>query len=161
MEENIDYTEIPGLKEFSEWISSFCSTNHLPGFNYDPAYEDCLNAEYSEILEMSPEESYAYAIILTNYSGFLNKQLSIVSSQLLWCSEAIDFLCSRSWNQFDKYMPANIKKQCIIADNSYAQLLKRAEIRLYSSKTILEENCNNIKKRISLFQDLGKVRSFK
>ena len=42
----------------------------------------------------------------------------------------------------------------------YAEELEKCRIRLQSAYTIVIEQCKDVKKRVNLFQDLGKKRSF-
>jgi hypothetical protein len=70
-------------------------------------------------------------------------------------------LYAKYWDRYDKFLPAEIKKKSIIAENTFAQSIEKARLRLYASMQILNETSRDIKKRVSLFQDLGKSRSFK
>jgi hypothetical protein len=161
MENEIDADAPEGLKTITEWINNFCDLSHIPGCKYKSEYDDLLEMTYDEILDLSSEECFAKAILLANYSTFLQKKLGIMSSQLQWCEEASNFVCAKYWNRYDSYLPAAIKKQSIINDNSYLQQIEKYKIRIDSGVKMIQDSYYDIKKRIGLFESLGKSRSFK
>lgn len=148
------------LDEFTEWVNNFCDTNHIPGCAYKKEYDDILNIEYSEVIGLEADECFAKALLLMNYATYLHKKYLILESQLDWCNQAIDFLCAKQWNKYDKFLPAEIKKQTIIANSENMLNLEKIRIRFKSSHSILKDSYHDVKRRVSLLEGLGKKKSF-
>lgn len=134
-----DYESIEVLDKFSKWIDNFCVENGVIDY----------------------KENDQYALTLMNYASLLQKKYDVVHSQHTWCVEALNFLYAKYWDKYDKYLPAEIKKKSIILENSFAQNVEKSRIRLYAAMQILSESARDVRKRVSIFQDLGKHRSFK
>lgn len=152
---------IEALDQFTKWIESFCKENGVIEYKDQKEYEPIINMSYEDILGLSNDECFASALILMNYAGNLQKKHDVINGQYNWCLEVLNFLYSKYWDRYDKFLPAEIKKKSIIAENSFAQSIEKARLRLYASMEILSETSKDIKKRVSLLQDLGKYRSFK
>jgi hypothetical protein len=149
------------LDQFTKWIESFCTENGIIEYKDNKDYEGIINMRNEDILSLSSDECFSYGITLMNYAGILQKKHDVISSQYNWCQEVLNFLYAKYWDRYDKFLPAEIKKKSIIAENTFAQSIEKARLRLYASMQILNETSRDIKKRVSLFQDLGKSRSFK
>jgi hypothetical protein len=61
---------------------------------------------------------------------------------------------------YDKWMPAEVKKQAIISENTYAATLNKIRIRIYAAIQLTEDECKDIKRRVNTFQDFGNARRF-
>lgn len=161
MEESDSNSKIKGLSEFIEWTDSYCIENSIPDPQYSATDAFILQLDYQALLELNAEECFANAICLMNYASFLQKKADKIGGHLSWCNEALNFLFSRQWNDFSgSYAPKEVVKKSIISGNSYAEELEKCRIRLQSAHTITIEQCKDIKKRVSLLQDLGKKRNF-
>jgi len=152
---------IDGLDKFTEWIDNFCAANNIVEYKDSDEYSHILHLPPEEIISLTSDECFTNAITLMNYGGLLQKKLDLISSQYSWCVEALNYLFAKQWSNYDKFLPAEIKKQSIISENTYAQSIEKSRLRLYAGIQMLSETCRDIKKRVSLFQDLGKARSFK
>lgn len=159
--ENIDRVEVDALVRFTEWVNKFCKESGLVEYKNDPIYEKILATTPDELMAMSSDDCFVSAITLMNYAGYLQKKLDVLNSQYNWCVEALNYLFAKYWNNYDKYLPADLKKQSIIQDNSYAQSVEASRLKLYAGIQLLTETCKDVKKRVTLFQDLAKSRSFK
>ena len=161
METNDSGKKIKGLDEFVSWVDSFCEDNHIPNIKYNEDDEAPMKLEYGEIISLSSEECFAQAMILMNYASYLQKKLDTLDSHLSWCDNAMNYLFSHEWDNYTgKFTPKEIVKKSIIKGNSYAQELEKCRIRLSSGVRLISEQCKDVKKRVSLLQDLGKKRSF-
>lgn len=152
---------VEALQKFTKWVDEFCIEAGIVSYEDSEQYELIINMRHEDILSMSSDECFANAIILMNYAGLLQKKLDVIQSQYNWCNEALNYLSAKYWDRYDKYLPAEIKKKSIIIENTYAQSIEKSRLRLYASSQVLSETCKDIKKRVSLFQDLGKVRNYK
>lgn len=156
-----DDESIELLDKFTDWVNSFCKENNIIEYKDSNEYEPILSLSNDDIIGLSSDECFANAITLMNYAGRLQKKHDLINSQYNWCVEALNFLYSKYWDRYDKYLPAEIKKKCIIGENSFAQRVEKCRLRLYASVEMLSETIKDIKKRVTLFQDLGKSRSYK
>jgi hypothetical protein len=160
MEEYDPQTTPKGLADLNSWLETFCDTQHIPNITFDKSYEDSAYMEYEDIMNLTSEECYAHAFTVMNYVGYLQKKLDLSRAMHNWCINALDFLYSKVWNNYDKWLPAEIRKKSIIAENSFADVVQKNEIRLSSTIFMLEEGIKDLRKKVSLLQDLGKKRSF-
>lgn len=152
---------VEALQKFTAWVEDFCTEAGIVSYKNSDEYESILDLRHEDILGMSSDECFANAIILMNYVGFLQKKLDMIQSQLNWCVEALTYLSAKYWDRYDKYLPADVKRKSIIIENTYAQSIEKSRLRLCAGSQVLSETCKDIKKRVSLFQDLGKTRNFK
>lgn len=155
------YESIEVLDKFTKWVEDFCVENGVIDYKENDQYEIIINMPHDDIRGLSNDECFAYALTLMNYASLLQKKYDVVHSQHIWCVEALNFLYAKYWDRYDKYLPAEIKKKSIILDNSFAQSVEKARIRLYAAMQILSESAKDVRKRVSILQDLGKHRSFK
>jgi hypothetical protein len=149
------------LKDFNDWVESYCKENNIPEYEYTKEHRDILMLSSEDLNNLAAVETYAYAAILMNYAGHLQKKLDIVQSQLYWCNQALEYLFAKYWNNYDKSMPWEIKKKSILIDNSYAESVEKSRIRLEAAVYCLGESCRDIKKRVNILQDMGKAKAFK
>jgi hypothetical protein len=162
--ETIDITDsqpIDALEKFTQWIDSFCKENNIIPYKDSEHYEYIVNMPHEDILSLSSDECFANALTLMNYAGNLQKKHDLAYSQYNWCAEALNLLYAKYWDRYDKFLPAEVRKKSIIMENSFAQSVEKCRLRLYASMQILCETTKDIKKKVTLFQDLGKSRSFK
>jgi hypothetical protein len=149
------------LNKFTEWVESFCKENNIVEYKDSNEYATILHMSYEDILSLSSDECFSYAITLMNYAGLLQKKHDLINAQYNWCMEALNYLYAKYWERYDKFLPAEVRKKTIIIENSFAQNIEKCRLRLYASMQILLETSKDIKKRVSLLQDLGKTRSFR
>lgn len=147
--------------DFNEWVDNYCITNNIPSFEFNEDHKLVMGFSIQELNRLSSEETYAYAMVLMNYAGYLQKKLDVAQSQLYWCGQALEYLFAKHWNNYDKFLPSEIKKKSILIDNSYAESVEKSRIRLQAALFFLEESCRDVKKRVSILQDMGKAKAFK
>lgn len=152
---------VEALKEFTSWVENFCLENGIVSYHDSDKYIDILNFSEEKIMSLSSEECFCHAVTLMNYAGNLQKKVDIIESQYYWCNQAMNYLYAKYWSTQEQFIPAEIKKQSIILENSYAQSVEKNRIRLHASLVSLKDTCKDIKRRVAIFQDLGKYRSFK
>lgn len=159
--EEYDPAKTPkGLADLNEWLDTFCDTQHIPDITFHPSYEEAAYMEYEDIMNLTSEECYANAFMVLNYAGFLQKKLDLSRAMHNWCLHALNFLYSKTWNDYDKWLPPDVRKKSIVSENSYAEVVQKNEIRLYGTICMLEEGIKDLRKKATLLQDLGKKRSF-
>jgi hypothetical protein len=164
MENNIndnDGINCPNFIIFVKWLEGFCEATNIVEYTDSDQYAIILGLEEEDIIGLTAGECFAKAITLMNYTGMLQKKLDMLNSQHAWCVEVLNFIFAKQWESYDKYLPAEIKKQSIIRDNSYATMIEKYRLRMHGGILLLTETIKDLKKRVSIFQDLGKARSFK
>ena len=152
--------EINSVKEFDEWIDNVCKENNIPSCKYDIKVESILNHNYEEILSLSSEECFACSILLMNYATYLQSKCDRLNSVLSYSNALLDRELSKLWNNYDKFIPGEVKRQMMIKDNSYMTLLEKCKIRLQAIESTISESCKDVKRRVSLYQDFAKKRGF-
>lgn len=155
-----DSPEISGLKDLTEWVNNFCDINQIKYADYSIEYSSVMNMAHEEIMSLSSEECFSKALVLMNYASFIQKKLDIMSAQLHWCNEALLYLQAKLWSDFDKYIPSDVKRKSICIENSYALEVEKQTIRISAAVNTLSSLVSDIKKRVSLLQDLGKRKNF-
>lgn len=161
-EHNFDDCEsIKGLSEFTKWVETFCVSNKIIEYKDSEHYDYIVNMPHEDILSLSSDECFANALTLMNYAGTLQKKHDLIDSQYQWCTEAMNTIYARYWDRYDKFLPAEVRKKSILIENSYAQVVEKSRLRLYAAMQILSETSKDIKKKVTLFQDLGKSRTYK
>lgn len=161
-EHNFDDCEsIKGLSEFTKWVETFCVSNKIIEYKDSEHYDYIVNMPHEDILSLSSDECFANALTLMNYAGILQKKHDLIDSQYQWCTEAMNTIYARYWDRYDKFLPAEVRKKSILIENSYAQVVEKSRLRLYAAMQILSETSKDIKKKVTLFQDLGKSRTYK
>ena len=131
--ENFDTTScesIEVLEKFTNWVESFCVENNIVEYKDSEEYKTILYMSYEDILSLSGDECFSYAITLMNYAGILQKKHDVINAQYNWCNEALNFLYAKYWERYDKFLPAEIRKKSIIIENSFAQNIEKCRLRL-------------------------------
>jgi len=152
---------IDALNKFTQWVDSFCVENNIIPYKNSESFASILDMSHDDIISLSSDECFANAIVLMNYAGLLQKKCDLIDVQHNWCVEALNFLYAKYWDRYDKFLPAEVRKKSILLENSFAQSIEKCRIRLYAGMQMLSETTKDIKKRVTLFQDFGKTRSFK
>lgn len=156
-----DFESIKGLSEFTKWVEEFCVSNKIIEYKDNEHYDYIVNMPHEDILSLSSDECFANALTLMNYAGTLQKRHDLIDSQYQWCTEAMNTIYARYWDRYDKFLPSEVRKKSILIENSYAQAVEKSRLRLYAAMQILSETSKDIKKKVTLFQDLGKSRTYK
>ncbi len=152
--------EVTSVREFKEWIDSICKENNLHSSKYDEKVKSIIDHSYDEILALSSEECFACSITLMNYAIYLQSMCDRINSVLSYSNALLDRELSKVWTNYDKYIPAEVKRQMIVKDNSYMTLLEKCRLRLSAVESTMSESCKDIKRKVSLYQDFAKKRGF-
>lgn len=157
----INSENIQGLEDFTKWVEGFCrSSGLIEPVENDPMYEFILNLNHDKLIDLSAEECMTHAFILIGYVSALQKKLDLMISQHVWCVEAMNYLYARQWDNYDKFLPSELRKQSIIRENTYAQAVEKQRLRLKAGIQMLEESCKDIRRKVDILQSLGKIRTY-
>jgi len=157
--EDVDISLFPGLVNITEWIEGFCVDRIHTPYDEDRCRE-IMSLETSDTIHLDQSECFAYAAALMNYAGYLQKKVATLRSQYSWCEDGLNYVFAKSWLDYDKWMPAEVKKQAIISENTYAKTLNKIKIRIHAAIQLTEDECKDIKRRVVIFQDFGNSRRF-
>lgn len=147
------------LIAFTEWVKEFCIRHNVPNLPYDEEkVNHILNREYSDTEGLTSEECFSSSMILMNYAAYLQREIDFLRTLKNRCSYVLSFGYASRWNQFDQYMPAEVKKQAIINESEYLPKVQENELRLSSGVQMLEKQCEDIRNRANLYKEMGKKR---
>jgi hypothetical protein len=156
--------EYPALMaKFNEYITQY-EEALIPKVENDGVAESVLNFSTQELRDLTSEESYMYAYSLNSYALFLQRELDINRSRLLWCEEAVNSIIGKNYSQYNgsevKYMPYEAKRQLIISENSAARELEQFRIKLVASNNMLFNKIKIILAQSEVLTNLGKKKSY-
>jgi hypothetical protein len=157
--EDIDLSSFPGFLNITQWIEGFC-TDRINAAYDEERCREILSLDNSTIMHLDQNECFAYATTLMNYASYLQKKVATLRSQYSWCEDGLNYVFSKSWMNYDKWMPAEVRKQAIISENIYAATLNKIRIRIYAAIQLTEDECKDIKRRVNIFQEFGNARRF-
>lgn len=153
--------QIEKLDIFKKWIDNFCKERHLPDYKYDFEVEESLEINGEDIPDLTSQDCYIHAMRLLNYAGYLQKDFDDIKAARDWCEHALNFLFSQYWEQYGgSYASQDVKKKMIIKDNSYAQAVETAMIKMDGCLTVMQEKIKDVRRRFSLMQDMAKMKGF-
>lgn len=155
-----DNAVLKRLKDFTDWVDGFCDVNHIIYCSYSDDAEKALSLKYEDLVSLNYEECVANSVVLLNYGSYLQKIVDAMTNKSNWCRSCMDNILARNWNNFDNKVPWEVKRHMIIADNSYAIELEKQRLRIDAALQVATENCKDVKKRVSIFQDLAKKKAF-
>ena len=91
----------------------------------------------------------------------MQKDFDDIKAARDWCEHALNFLFSQYWEQYGgSYASQDVKKKMIIKDNSYAQAVETAMIKMDGCLTVMQEKIKDVRRRFSLMQDMAKMKGF-
>lgn len=93
-----------------------------------------FNLEYDEILALTQNEAGASAIVLRQYLIMLQSDLAKLDRIICFCEDNLNYILSKEWDNFDKFMKAEVKRQGICSTNSYAMVCERVRRDAYAKK---------------------------
>lgn len=157
--ETIYLREEHRLAEFTQWVNEFCIRHNVPNLPYNKEeVNNIINRGYDQLQELTSEECFSSAMILMNYAGYLQRESDYLRTLQKKCIHLLNHGYSLGWESFDKYMPADIKKQSIVDEIEHLQRIQENELRLSSGVQMLEKQCEDIRNRANLYKEMGKKR---
>lgn len=146
--------------EIDKLFLEYCGTNHIPACAWNDKFEKVMSISSEELLSLTYEECFAHANELINYSIFLQKLIDRLKTLISHIESEINKVVAANWANYDKYLPADVKRQTVINDNSYLQNIEALNITLKSADMHISEVIKDVRRKVSLFHDLAKRKSF-
>jgi len=143
------------LNEYSDHLKLKGNASPIESFEmYSSMSRDQLD-------KLDAETCYEISMELLQYSIFLQREINREQSRINWCDAYISNVVSKHWNNYDKYMPKDIKVAAI--SEEYPNLKKALSIKSKAECLIksVEHLPNLIKNYSDLFSNYGKVKSWK
>ena len=153
-------SEVASVKEFDQWLTRVADGVMSPKFTKSDEVDNCLNLEFSEIIDMPYDKCYAYSILLLDYAAFLQTKTERLKSLKCYAESTIDRYLAANWSNFyaGEYCPQNIKRQAIIKTSEMATLLEKCRVRLGSVVAENEQLCQDLRRRSNLFSDYARKK---
>lgn len=112
--------------------------------------EKTLSMGIAEIEAMTPEDCTGAAARLTQYAIYIQRTINKESCRQKWCNAIIDRICAREWQNYDKYLKADVRVELIARENELVN--KVIKIRNHTALKI--ENLFNIASLIKYYSDI-------
>lgn len=127
----------------------------------DKDIEVVLEFTHEEIRSLGWEDCGIWSFRLARYAAFLQKEINRHSAKYKWAEHNIKIIVAKNQNNYgDKYTKYEVRRDMIIADNAYAQVLNKL---LLQSMLRIEE-LNFLSTRIhtmsNILQDMSKSKKY-
>lgn len=159
VEENIG-EDISGLKAFSEWVHNFCDMHNIVRLQYSSDFESIIKLSIEEIANLQPSISMAYSVAMLNYAAYLQEKIDYLSAKIKWCEATLHYSYGKHWDKYDKFIQGDIKKSLVVNSDDFLSRVYSVNVRLTAARDVLIETNADIKRRSSVFLELGKIRSY-
>lgn len=132
------------------------------GLNVSPidSFTQYCSLSKDELDKMSPETCEEIAIELTQYSIFIQRELNRERSRLNWCEAYIYNIASKYWEDYDKYLKAEIKIPLIAKENPTLQKLLSLKAKLTSLIVNLDHIPMLIKGYADKFENYARIKKW-
>lgn len=155
-----NFEDITGLNELLEFLDKFCEEYMIPVCEYKKEYLEILDLSHEQIMSLTSDQAYSYALLSQSYSIYLKKDLDRLRAQLIWAEDILNRMVGQRWKDFSDYMKYEPKRQAIIADDTFATKLDK--FRQQVSMCILqsENKIQNIENISRILEGIAKRRSY-
>jgi hypothetical protein len=111
------------LRQIVEKIESQARIFGLNKLSIDTNCTTYLMMTENEIIKLTPEELALGEIRLSNYSLCIQQHSNKAVAIKNWADRTIRVLATKFYNSFDKFMPYDIRRDCITSSDEYGQRL--------------------------------------
>jgi hypothetical protein len=124
-----------------------------------PEAEQFLNLEYSEIKKLSGDDCGEMALILGNYSAYLQKEQNRQSAIVKWCESVIDITIGKSISSYKtNYQTFEELKLLAVQGNSYTKKLNELRIKAQSRLSEIYGMSSKIDSYVEILIELQRTR---
>jgi hypothetical protein len=160
MEELDQFSDIKGLKELTSFIDRYCIEFMTPDCKFDPVSQMIMDIAYEDLVVLSSDEAYANSFKLHSYCIYLRKNLDKSIAKRTWCEETLNSIVARNWKSQSEYMKYEVKRQAIIAEDTFAEKVEKMRIYLTSAIAQTEDKIYSVKRMADILQEIGKKKSY-
>ena len=149
------------IVELETLLNDYSKALGLVAIQKDKDIEIILGMSHEELKVMDSEDAGIWSFRLARYASFLQKECNRHAAKNKWAEHNIKIIIAKNQaNYGDKYTKYEVKRDMIIAENSYAQVLNRL---LLQSMLRIEE-LNFISTRIhtmsNILLDISKSKRY-
>lgn len=146
--------------EIDKAFIEYCGVNHIPSCAYNEKFDKAMSLTFEDLLSLTYEECFGHANELINYSIYLQKlidRVKVISSHI---ESEINKVVAKHWSDYDKYLPADVKRQTVINGNDYLIKVEALNISLKGAETHISEVIKDVRRKVTILHDLAKRKSF-
>lgn len=125
---------------------------------YKLKFPDIVDEDLSEYLNMSrdyiealpKEERYSIAIKLAQSSFYIQRLVNREKARVSWCNSCINSMCAKHWDEFDKWLKADIKIHLIAKEHKIIDKI----IRIRNNAQVHVDNLDHLSGSLKYMADL-------
>jgi hypothetical protein len=125
-----------------------------------PQIDDYLELSRTDIESMSAEACYAAALSVAEHSFHVQKLYNREKARAEWTNAQVNKLCAAQWDNYDQYMPKDIKFYAIAEENPRINKLMEIKSNATALMNELDSVSFTLKYYASLFGDMAKTKRF-
>lgn len=148
------------MGDFDKYVSEFTNNANAYVPKLDMTVEDIIDIPYEKLMSMTSEECISMSFKVSGYAMYIRGQLNDNNARLNWCEDTLNRVVAEEYNSFDPYMKYEIRRQAIIAQNSFTFKVEKLRSRLKARTTVLEDKLRDIRDMADTLKDLGRTKSY-
>lgn len=146
---------LTGYEQFDRILEEYKEVLKLtPTINFDAS--SLLNLTRDQIEAMDEGEALNTAAELTQYSIYIQQQENRERARVSWCENQIQIVAGEKWDDFDKYLPKEIKISKISHENPAIAALAEIKVNALARSQELFGLAQLIKYYATIFFEKGK-----
>lgn len=113
----------------------------------NPESERFLSLSESELEKLTAEECAFGRYVLFQYAMSIQKKINRATALKNWAERNLSVILAKEFHSFNEFMKSEIKRQCLINNNTYAarlSLIYNEQMAIIDSYSYLSQNANNL-----------------
>lgn len=155
-----DTPSIPMMEDFNKYVDDTITALKIQLDTPDISLNELVGSSLGELESFSSDECLTRSIKVNGYSMFLRGQINECQAKLNWCEDALNKVFSDEWANYDPFLKAEIKKQSIIKDNSFASSVEKLRVLLKAKITLLDDKIKDLRDIAQTLHELGRKRGY-
>ncbi len=149
------------IVELDKLLNDYSKSLGLVAISKDKNIEEILSASHDELKTMDSETLGIWSFRLARYTAFIQKEINRHTAKQKWADHNIKVIVGKNHaNYGDKFVKYEHKREMVIGDNAYAQVLNK----LLLQSTLHVEELNFLSTRIhtmsNILQDISKSKRY-
>lgn len=117
-----------------------------------------LGLSRSEIEAFSGRQAFSVAATIVQYSMYLQQQENRERAKVSWCESHINAICARHWDDFDQYLPKEIKIMKIANEHETVQKLMELHRQANCRLNEISHLSSIVRYYAGVFNEIGRRR---
>lgn len=139
------------IVELDNLLNDYSKSLGTAAIQKDSDIETILEMSHEVIKAMDSEECGIWSFRLARYAAFLQKEINRHTAKNKWAEHNIKVIVGKNHSNYgDKYTKFEFKRDMIIADNAYAQVLNK----LLLQTSIRIEELNFLSTRVNTMSNI-------